>query len=124
MGYLTTIQDAMDLMRDFQNRTYLFLHGNLHVVRDGNLLAQVNRGNRGYNMLIDRGKNEAVLFETFKDDYLTGLPFYNPLLSNESHFVFELSSEDLSNSVSLPEDFILKFNPSPENNFLLVFLEK
>lgn len=122
--YLTTIQDATDLMRDFLNGTYLFLHGNLHVVRDGNLLAQVNRGNRGYNIFIDVGKNEGMLFERFKDDYLTGLTFYNPLLSNESHFVFELSSENLSNSFSLPEDFILKFNPSPENNFLLVFLEK
>ncbi|MCS4436576.1 6-bladed beta-propeller [Aquiflexum gelatinilyticum] len=122
--YLSKIGDAMDLMRDFKEAKYTFLYGNLHFTRRGDILAQVQKGNSGQNILIDTKKNEAFLFDNFKDDYITGLPFHSPIFSNEKHFIFEVSSEILSNSGSLSEDIIMRFNPSPENNFLLFLVEK
>jgi hypothetical protein len=122
--YLSKIEDAMDLMRDFKEKKYDFLFGNLHFTRKGDLLAQVQKGIMGHNLFIDTKKNEAFLFDNFKDDYITGLPFHSPIFSNERHFIFEVSSEILSNSGSLSQDIIMRFNPSPENNFLLFLIEK
>lgn len=122
--YLEEIEDSMDLMQDFLERKYYFLYGNIHFINNSEILAQVQNGNMGRNILIDTKKNEAILFDKFKDDYITGLEFYSPILSNQNHFIFEMSSETLSNSSSLPEDIILRFNPLPENNFLLFLIEK
>ncbi len=123
-NYLSKIEDALDLMRDFREEKYDFLFGNLHFTIQGDILAQVQKGIMGHNILIDTRKNEAFLFDNFKDDYITGLPFHSPIFSNEKHFIFEVSSEILSNSGSLSEDIIMRFNPSPENNFLLFLIEK
>jgi hypothetical protein len=122
--YLSKIGDAMDLMRDFREAKYTFLYGNIHFTRKGDILAQVQKGNTGQNIFIDTKKNEAFLFDNFKDDYITGLPFHSPIFSNEKHFIFEVSSEIFANSASLSEDIIMRFNPSPENNFLLFLVEK
>lgn len=123
-GYLSKIDGAMDLMQDFMDRKYQFLHGNIHFSKKGKIFAQVQHGNIGKNVFVDPEKNQATLFDGFKDDFLTGITFHSPMLSDENRFVFDLSSEILFNSGSLSEDFIMSFDPSPDNNFLLVFLEK
>lgn len=123
-NYLSKIGDAMDLMQDFREEKYNFLFGNLHFTQKGDILAQVQKGIMGHNLLIDSKKNEAFVFDNFKDDYITGLPFHSPIFSNEKHIIFEVSSEILYNSGSLSEDIIMRFNPSPENNFLLFLIEK
>lgn len=123
-NYLSKIEKPIDLMQDFKEEKYNFLFGNLHFTPKGDILAQVQKGQKGQNIFIDTKKNDAFLFEVFKDDYITGLPFYSPIFSNEKLFIFEVSSEIFANSTSLSEDIIMRFNPSPGNNFLLFLVEK